>query len=210
MPQSLTATTIGVTSKLVCAALEDKGFRRRSPHLLRQSQDVLHGIHFQASQWGTASDGRFTANLIVTAPALYEAWTGKPLPANPATASYPIQQRIGFCLPRKTDFWWTVDRQTDTESLAQEAAAVIEHHATAFFALFPNMSAILTHLRETGTLPGLTRQQAALAHAHLAHLAGASGEAENLLSGVLALATNSPFKSTVRDFANRVGIAVAQ
>lgn len=210
MSQSLTAATISVTSKLVVAALADKGFKRKSPHLLRQSQDVVHGIHFQSSQWGTASDGRFTVNLIVTAPALYEGWTGRPLPANPATASHPIQQRIGFCLPPKTDLWWTVNPQTDTESLAQEAAGVIVQNAPAFFALFPNMGAILAHLRETSSLPGLTRQQAALTHAHLAHLAGASGEAENLLSVALALATNSLFKSTVQEFANRVGISIPQ
>lgn len=208
MTESLTATAIAATSKLALAALAARGFKRKSPHLLRHSQDVLHCIHFQSSKWGTASDGQFTVNLVVTAPALYEAWTGRALPANPATASYPIQERIGLCLPTRADTWWTVGPQTSIESLAEEVAAVIAHHGPAFFARFPNMQAILAHVRETNSLPGLTRAQAVLVHACLAQLAGARDEAQALVLAELKAAETAPFRNAIRSFASRAGIAV--
>lgn len=208
MAPSLTAKTINATSKLVSAALASQGFKRKGQHLVRPSQDVLHGIHFQSSQWGTASEGRFTVNLVVTAPALYEAWTGKAPPTNPATASYPIQQRIGFCLQSRTDMWWTIGPETNTESLAHEAAAVIAQHSPDFLATFPNMQAILAQLRQTGNLPGLTQVQAALVHAYLAQRVGASSEAKALLLAALESAKNSPFKATIRSFAHRAGIPI--
>jgi hypothetical protein len=210
MTQSLTVTTIAATSKLVLAALAAHGFKRKSPHLFRHSQDVLHCIHFQSSKWGTSSDGQFTVNLVVTAPALYETWTGHALPANPATASYPIQARIGSCLPTRADTWWTVGPQSSAEVLAGEVSAVIAHHAPAFFSQFPNMQAILSHVRETNGLPGLTRAQAALVRAYLAQLAGEGDEAQALVLAELKAAETSPFRNTIRSFAIRAGIALPQ
>jgi hypothetical protein len=94
--------------------------------------------------------------------------------------------------------------------LAEEVAAIIEHHAPAFFAGFPNTQAILAYLRETNGLPGLTREQAALVHAYLAQLAGASDEAQALVLAALKSAGTSPFKVTLRSFANRAGITIPQ
>jgi Domain of unknown function (DUF4304) len=210
MAQSLTASAIGAASKAALAALTHEGFKRRAPHLFRRSHDVLHCIHFQSSKWGTASEGQFTVNLVVTWVSVFEAWTGKPLPANPATASYPIQQRIGHCLPNKLDKWWSVGGDTDPEVLAQEVGMVIAQLAPGFFEPFSSTLDVLVRVRDTKALPGLTRAQAALVHAHLAHVAGSGHEAEDILAAELKLAANSPFKSSIRSFAQRAGINLRQ
>jgi hypothetical protein len=208
MPQSLTSLAIAATSRVTQTLLAREGFKRKSVHLLRESSDVLHCIHFQSSKWGTARDGQFTMNFVVTWPSIYEAWTGKPLPANAATATYPIQNRIGSCLPERTDVWWTVDDQTDADALAQEVAGTVARTAPAFFARFSSTEMVLASLREHGGLPGLTAAQAHLVHAFLAKSAGRAAEAEQTLAAALAIAGSSPFKNTIRSFAQRAGIAL--
>jgi hypothetical protein len=208
VPQSLTSVVIAASSKATQTLLAAEGFRRKSVHLLRASSDVLHCVHFQSSKWGTAQDGQFTVNFVVTWPSIYEAWTGKPLPANAATAAYPIQNRIGSCLPERTDVWWTVNDQTDAEAVAQKVASTVAETAPSFFARFSTTAMVLACLREHGGLPGLTQAQACLVHAFLAKSFGCESEAEQTLAVALANAGSSPFKSTIRSFAQRADIAL--
>lgn len=191
-------------------ALAAHGFKRKSPHLLRECSDVLQCVHFQSSQWGTATEGRFTVNLVVTSSGIYEAWTGCSLPANPATASYPIQQRIGSCLPEKKDTWWTIDSEIDLDALAGQVAAIVALHAPAFFAQFTSTQAMLSSLRVSGSLPGLTRAQAALVHAYLAQVNGSAEEAQSIICTELRATSNSPFKNTILSFAERAHIQLPQ
>lgn len=207
MPQSLTVVAIAASSKATQTLLAADGFKRKSNHLLRASADVLHCIHFQSSKWGTGQDGRFTVNFVVTWPSIYEAWTGKQLPTNAATASYPIWNRIGSCLPERTDVWWTVNDETNVESVAKQVANSVAEAAPAFFSRFSTTEMVLANLRDQCSLPGLTRAQACLVHAHLAQRYGCVPEAEQSLAAAMDLAGNSPFKSTVRSFAQRAGIA---
>jgi hypothetical protein len=206
MPQTLTSRAIAETSKVAQKELASEGFKRKSVHLLRESFDVLHCIHFQSSKWGTSEEGQFTVNFVVTWSSIYEAWTGKALPTNPATASYPIQCRIGSCLPARTDVWWTVSLQTDLDAAAQEVGNKVAQIAPAFFSRYPSTEAILTSIRVNGSLPGLTEAQACLVHAHLEQSAGRSVEAERTIATIWAEAGNSPFKSTIRSFAARANI----
>lgn len=146
MPQSITQQAMRRASKAVAAALGGE-FRRQGPHLHRWSTDVFHCIHFQASQWGSADSGRFTINLVVTASYLFEPWLGMPFPANPATALFPIQQRIGVVMPSHTDHWWQVDRSTDLDAIAAESVFAMTQYGLPFFAEWSDARAILDRLR---------------------------------------------------------------
>lgn len=206
MAISLTAAAIGKASAAALDALGPTGFTRRSPHLLRQSGDVLHGIHFQSGKWGTAADGQFTVNLVVTWQQIFQAWTGKPMPSNPATASYPIHQRIGYCLPSQQDTWWSVDASTDTEALAAEVANTIAQVAPTFFAPLSSTEGVLSQLRDGRSLPGLTPTQASLVRAHLENSVGNRDEARAILTQEIKSAPNTVFKSSICTFAQRSGI----
>jgi hypothetical protein len=67
---------------------------------------------------------------------------------------------------------------------------------------------VLAALREHRSLPGLTEAQACVVHAFLAKSAGCVAEAEMTLASALANAGSSPFKSTIRSFAQRADIAL--
>jgi hypothetical protein len=208
MPQSLTSAAIAQTSKAAHKLLVSEGFGRKAAHLLRRSSDVLHCVHFQSSRWGTADDGQFTVNFVVTWPAIYEAWIGRPLPTNPATASFPIQTRIGSCLPARADVWWKVTAQTDPLAIASEVGNAIAQTALPFFARFPTSESVLLELRHTGSLPGLTDLQSGVVHAFLAHRAGNLAEATDAIAKVWSKAGNSLFRAAVRTFAQRTNIAL--
>jgi nucleoside-diphosphate-sugar epimerase len=71
------------------------GFRRQANHLHRPSADFIHGVHFQASQWGINDQGSFTVNLVTVWESLYKNFLAMCFPSNPATANYQVAVRIG-------------------------------------------------------------------------------------------------------------------
>jgi hypothetical protein len=185
--------------------LRQAGFRRQGNHLHRPSADLFHGVHFQASKWGTRCEGKFTINLVVTAPFLYQGWTGKPLPANPATALFPVQQRIGFLLPERRDHWWTVAVDDPTDELADEVTRGLLRYALPFLDEFRSSGVLLDRLRQERGLPGLTEPRVWLVHAMLAQHCDAGDEARTLLQRALEYAGTSPFRSTVVSVGRRLG-----
>lgn len=209
MTTSVTLRAIRAASKAVSdAGLKEAGFKRQGNHLHRNVGDVIHAIHFQASQWGSAASGSFTVNLVVTSPFVYTTWIGRPFPLNPASTLFPVNTRIGSMLPSRKDQWWTVTDSTDLDHLSREVTAAILEFGLAFFELFPSKQAMLTRVRHGKGLPGLTKPQARLVHAILAAEMGAIEEAQELLETACNEAGVSGFRETVQLIAKRLGITL--
>lgn len=207
MSHSVTTPAIAAISKAsYLSALKSEGFARRGNHMFRQSHDLFHGIHFQGSQWGSRDEGKFTINLVVTSGALYQFWTGKPLPSNPASALFPIQRRIGGLMPQHQDHWWSVDNSTDIEALGHEVTQAITSFALPFFTEYPESSALLYRLRQGAGLPGITTAQCPLLHAMLAQIVGLPDEAAAQIHKAFDDAGSSPFKGTVTLIGQRIGV----
>jgi hypothetical protein len=186
------------------------GFRRQGHHLHRSFNDVIHGIHFQTSRWSTAPLGEFTVNLSVTADSLYRYWTGHPLPSNPATATFPINQRIGSLMPERLDRWWKVNTHTDIDALCREVSDALVTYGLPFFDTFPSLESILEGLRKGSSFPGMMGYQgpATLIHAMLAKDSGHEDEAERKICQALEDAGTSLFRETVLLVAHRLSISV--
>jgi hypothetical protein len=187
--------------------LKAAGFRRQGLHLHRLYQGLIHGIHFQSSQWGTATSGSFTVNLGVTSPWLYTSWTSRPMPSNPATALYPVCQRIGALMPSRCDQWWKVDANTDLPAVGGEVADAVMAYGLPFLDMFASSDVLLSGLRETGALPGLIPSQAPLVHAMLAVEKGLLSEAREQIQRAFGGAGSSPFRGTVEIIAKRLGLS---
>ena len=142
----------------------------------------------------------------MASPAIYELWTGRPLPKNPATALFPLQSRIGLLMPDRTDYWWDVTRSTDLFDLAVKVIGALRDFALPVFATYPDTAALLAKLRESGTLPGLSRAQGPVIHAIAAHCRGFREEAEDQLQQALNRDSRSTFAGTVRTIGARLGI----
>jgi hypothetical protein len=210
MSKSVTIRAIQATSKAAAdVGLTDAGFRRQGNHLHRLVDGVFHAINFQGSQWGSASSGSFTVNLVVTSPFLHTTWTGRPFPSNPASSLFPLRSRIGRLMPSRRDHWWEVDDRTIVDTLAQEAATEIIQYGLPFFEPFKSTKSMLVSLREGKELPCLSAAHLPLIHAILAVEAGAGAEARGVLERALVGAGASPFRETIQAIGERLGVLVA-
>lgn len=198
---SVTRKAIRLASGEAAARLKRAGFNRQGVHLSKPAGQLFHAIHFQASQWGSQGEGRFTVNFIVASPVLYETWYGKPFPRNPASAPFPIQMRIGQLMPGHRDHWWDVHDGDDLDGLAVEVADAVQSAAQDFFLAYETSEGLLQRLRQ-GNCPGCTAPQAAVLHMLLASSFGHKDEAE--AAGRQALES-----SQVASFSERV-IALAR
>lgn len=205
---SVTVAAIKEVSAAVHRQFAELGWRRKASHLVRESAGVIHGIHFQASQFGSAEQGTFTINLVVTEPRIYQAWTRRPLPANPATALYPIQQRIGRMSPSSRDHWWDVSSTTDLSIVQRDVFDLLSIAERDFFVQFRSLEDMLERLRLHGTLPGLHGRQGGVTRGLIAAILGYTAEAETVLRQEVASSTVPGFTYNIREAAKHVGIHV--
>jgi Domain of unknown function (DUF4304) len=205
MSKSITQQAMSEASRETAKRLASAGFKRKGLHLNRKVGELFHAIQFQASQWGTAAEGQFTVNLIVTSPVLYEEWIGRPFPANPASALFPVRMRIGSLMPQRSDHWWTVGSDTDISSLATEVANTIEHCAIQFFTSYESSEALLSQLRQ-GKCPGCTATQADVVHALVANSLGYKAEALEACKKALSESKVPSFSERVVSLAQKLGL----
>src|SRR5687767_11066173 len=97
-------------TRSVAPGLRSAGCTRRGRVFVRQSQELFHCVHFQASRWNVPDSARFTGNVIAVWPHWHELWTGRPFDA--AHTAAPIaEDRVGSLSSGK-DTWWQVQADT--------------------------------------------------------------------------------------------------
>lgn len=98
--------------------LRERGFRKRRNRFRRVDPSGWQVVDFQASQWGSRDDVRFTINL----------WVGVTELAG-ADADSHVQQRVGALIRDGEDHWWPVDLATDVQQLSDELRGILEGRA---------------------------------------------------------------------------------
>jgi Domain of unknown function (DUF4304) len=207
--KSITREAIGMISVGPCAALlTPRGFRRKAPNYWRSTEGIFQSVNFQASPWGTQDAGSFTINLGVTSPVLYEAFTGRDLPANPATLLWPVNRRIGSLMPSPHDLWWDVRVDTDTVELGKEVATTLEAYALPFLEKLRTPERLNASVLTERSVTGLTDAQLLLVRATLAAQLGDQGTAVQLLREALDKYSGKPFEATVRQTAAALNLPI--
>jgi hypothetical protein len=145
-------------------------------------------------------------NLGVSSPALFRAFTGRDFPKNPASILWPMNVRIGSLMPDRCDMWWSVDDQTELESLGAEVSTAITGHAVPFLERFRTAHDFNTAILNNELVPGLTTAQATLVRATLASQLGAINQARTLLNAALNQYRGKPFEATVRLVAKELAL----
>jgi uncharacterized protein DUF4304 len=143
--------------------LRERGFRKRRSRFRREDGQGWQVVDFQASQWGSRDDVRFTINL----------WIGvKELHA--ADADAQVRQRVGALLPGGEDHWWSLDDATDTGALASELREVLDGRCLPWLDARCSLDRLMVLARESpDEFPqhALTRFQMLLERAGLDDLA---------------------------------------
>jgi hypothetical protein len=210
MPTSKTRGCMTALSKELARLLSAEGFRRRTPHLWRDQEDLIHVINLQASPWGTLQEGQFTVNLAITNRMLYSVWSGNPFPSNPGSAVWPVQARIGTIIGDH-DIWWKVSGSTDKDALVSSVAAQVAGPALEWFSAYPRLDALdagLAKAKKFNDVPGVYETQAPVIRAIISSMRGNTRMAHELLASSLASHAGKPFGESIQLVAGRLGLHV--
>jgi hypothetical protein len=191
------------------AALSPIGFRRSAPNYWRLVDGLSQCVNFQASAWGSQEAGRFTINLGISSPALYEGFIGRKFPKVPAAALWPVSARIGFVMPDNRDLWWEVDESTDIAKLGDQVADTLQNYAVPWFQSLATRKALIHAFEHrTASLGGVFPAQVPLVLAIFAAEDGDLTRAQSILGSALDDSRGTPFEKTVRRVADRLAIAL--
>jgi hypothetical protein len=206
---SVATNVISEISRGPCQALlKPRGFRRSAPHFWRTSDGLVHCVNFQASAWGSRESGRFTINLGVSSPELFEGFIGRKFPKRPGAVLWPVHVRVGALMPGHNDLWWDIDEHTDSVAIGREVVDVLRDHVLPFFDSVSTRAQLGLAVRESGARIGVFPAQVPLV---LAILAAADGEAQHakaILRASLQDSRGQPFEETVRRVVNRLAISL--
>lgn len=209
MPKiSATRKAVQAISSRLASSLKPAGFRRRAPHLWRDTSELLHIINFQASQWGSAASGRFTINVCVTNRELYECWMGRSFPTNPGAATWPIAARIGD-FQSGTDTWWDVDGESDLDRIGGEVLEVLEARVLPWLdsiSTLPKLDAALARVKKYGDVPGVHIEHVPLMRAVLSAIQGDDSATALFVAEARENAKGEPFAQSVEKIAVRLGV----
>lgn len=82
-------------------------------------------INFQKSQSNTKGEVRFTINLDIFSGAIRDFLEGGKVNSAPKTGGSHWNKRIGFLLPEKKDYWWTITDATNIAALEKEITDIV-------------------------------------------------------------------------------------
>ena len=207
---SITRKAISEISAGACRPiLSPLGFRRSAPHYWRVVDGLSQCVNFQASAWGSREAGRFTINLGLSRRALFEGFTGRTFPKEPAAALWPVNARIGFVMPGHRDLWWRVDESTDIAKLGDQVADALQNYAVPWFqSLATRKDLVQAFEHQTASLVGVFSTQVPLVLAIFAAEDGDLTRARSILGSALNDYRGNPFEKTLRRIADRLAIAL--
>jgi len=118
--------------------LRERGFRKRRNQFRRGDDQGWQVVGFQASQWGSRDDVRFTINL----------WVGvTELEAVEPDAQ--VQQRVGALLRGGEDHWWSLDSFTDASALGADLREVLESVCLPWLDARRNLDQLMAFARDS-------------------------------------------------------------
>jgi len=149
----------------IAALLKPRGFRKSGLNFSASRSGVTLLVGLQSSSESNQAALKVTCNVSIRVDRLA---TG------PSANVWDVHwnERIGFFLPQKHDFWWVCSSDDDAQIAGREIAALLESRA------LPEMEqlatpAALASLWSSGRSPGLSERQ------RIAYLARLVADVEN-------------------------------
>ena len=125
--------------------LKQAGFKKLARRFVRSVGASTAHIDFQASQWNVKTRARFTINLGSYFPSIAEA-NGQPIVEDPAKQRLLTAGiRIGHLLPDPQDYWWSIEPDTNLESLANELVTVLDKYASPYLERISTLEGVAEH-----------------------------------------------------------------
>ena len=120
--------------EMIAPRLRQAGLKGSGQNYSLKSGSHWALISFQKSAYSDSENLKFTINIFVVAKEEWESARNEYsyFPAKPTASvhwSIGWHQRIGYLLPINSDYWWTLDENTNLNQLSQQIIDVICNRA---------------------------------------------------------------------------------
>lgn len=147
------APTLADIHKLIGPELIDKGFERRGNIYRKFATESVGLIDFQKSSSSSCSLLKFTVNIGVVLERL--SLEDHFDPRRTKICDAHVRRRLGYFFDEKTDIWWTLQSQNDSEEICATIADVLVQRAIPAISKYMNVQEVID-LWKGGCAPGLT------------------------------------------------------
>jgi len=111
-------------------------------------------------------------------------------------------------MPGRQDRWWSVQADTNIDSLCKEVGSAIIQYGVPFFKDFRNSDGIFQKLRSGEKLPGVPSRHLPLIHAMLAKEKGFVEEAKQQIERAISNDKSPLVPQAIQRVASRLGISM--
>jgi Domain of unknown function (DUF4304) len=113
------------------------GYVKKKSRFVKVSKDNCSIIEFQKSQQSSKLQIKFTINLAICFPELWDPQY--PSIAEASSSEGHIIMRIGSLFKDAVDFWWCLNADTSETYITRDVEAKIEKYALPFMARYPSV-----------------------------------------------------------------------
>ena len=111
------------------ALMKAKGFKKKARNFYKELDGgVFLLVNVQGSMYNDNQDARYTVNLGVFFPEIYELVGFGNVAKVPSVPDCSISKRIGHLKPEKTDYWWQLTPASNLQQLATNLSASVEQY----------------------------------------------------------------------------------
>jgi hypothetical protein len=217
MPKSEFAKNLDIVQAKVAAFLKPLGFHKKGrTHNRTTAGGLVHALDFQMGAYPIGKQyvvpgiresyyGRFTVNLGVLLPCVFEIEEQKPVPPFVSEAYCTIRTRLGSLAFGK-DEWFEIS--FDPAASAIKLVQLLDRFGLPFFEQFSDYPAVLSYFNVHQRLPFQTADRAALEAAIIAHHLGNAQTAKCLFAKAYS-SDHEGFRGHVSKLANRLEYKIA-
>lgn len=123
------------------ALMKAKGFKKKARNFHKELDGgVFLLVNVQGSMYNDNQDARYTVNLGVFFPEIYEMVGFGNVATVPSIPDCSISKRIGHLKPEKTDYWWQLTPSSNLQQLATDLTASVEQYGLPWLQLNSSIS----------------------------------------------------------------------
>jgi hypothetical protein len=128
-PENLKTDFDEIFKEVIVPFFKDLGFKRKTQHFARQTNDITQCFNVQKSQWNSYHDSlSFTFNLGFYNEIIKTLSWGQEIPTDfPKTTDCFIQVRLGTH-SHKRDHWYELSKRIDRNKVAEQVKSDLERH----------------------------------------------------------------------------------
>ena len=110
-------------------SMKAKGFKKKARNFCKEIDGgIFLLVNVQGSMYNDNQDARYTVNLGVFFPEIFEMVGFGKIATVPSVPDCSISKRIGHLKPEKTDYWWQLTPASNLRQLAADLSYSVEHY----------------------------------------------------------------------------------